>query len=283
MKAKLFILTLFLAIAWSVDLTQWELVLTNTAYLVLNENTAWRLDASGGTAADYPMQQFSYSTQSWTSETGQGLTLSLSSQAVYATDSAQNIYQRAYTDTVWSLMTIKGPDIKVGSGGTIGYIDSSSGKPFIYPSSTAAVPTVAQRVAVNKNGKIWYVSPDGIYTKILSTITFDTTLRASDILIGNDVYPYIVVSNSVATDDGYQIQKVTSYSNGPIAFELVSGIEGIALALDSNDNLYVVTKKHEVYRKKGITTRFCPEESGTYLDSTTGFCASEIIKLMCFN
>lgn len=56
-----------------------------------------------------------------------------------------------------------------------------------------------------------------------------------------------------ATDGGSKILKRST-----TGWEVVTGIGGKSLALDSSNNLYVITDKYEVYRRKGPEYKICP-------------------------
>ena len=265
---KFFIfLTFFLTLVSSIDLNKWELFESNTHYLTISDKTMWKLERktrpdNGG----YPIHQWNYATQKWTLVSGSCVTLSLERAYLYCVNREQYLYRRGNIDTTssWQLLNSRGFDMKVGFNDHIWFISTNvtaGGYEIFKFHGDAIQETITKmpgggiKVAPTTDDKAWLVNDifeiyrwDGV-----SWIRMPGSAR--DVIVGSDDLPLIV--STVPTDGGYQIMKWNKNTN---LWDVIEGIGGVSLAVDSKSNPYVITNQHEVYRQKGEVSDFCPSK-----------------------
>ena len=210
----------------------------------------------------HPLYSWSLTTQSWIPEdsTGVGIQVALRSNLAYHIKKDQRVAYKFYSNVSWTSSVSKSMDLKVGANDDIfGTLDFDIGSNYLIVKWSdflqGGVPNneLGVRVGVTSTGKLWYIKADGSIFKQVGGTWTGIPGKARDIIIGNDDVPYIV--SETPTDGGYTIEKWNDTNN---AWEVLPGIGGVSLALDSANNPYVVTDQNKVFRKRGLISNFCP-------------------------
>ena len=260
MQKGLLILFCFLSSSCSIiDLDLWEEFDSDTTYLAIKDQKMMKVgfvDPSG-----HPIFSWSDQYQAWDEDLLNdiaGIQVALSSQKAYVRTPANIIKEKDGTSWAFSF---EASDFKIGKNDQIYFIGNnghSSGQGFeIYKwdegTGQMLINGAAIKVAVDVNGLLWIVDSYNGIQQWTGSSWLEREVQATDIIIGDYNTPFIV--GTEPAEGGKIIQKWNTDSN---SWETLPGIGGVSLALDSEENPYVVTEDHKVYRQKGLVYSFCP-------------------------
>jgi len=211
----------------------------------------------GPPQVDGPIFSWSYQYQAWDEDLSNidGIQVVLSSQTTYVRTSANKIKEKIGTGRTDSFDAY---DLKIGKNDEIYYISLiASANDFVVHEWVGGagiqLAGTAIKVAVDTSGSPWVVNSYGDVHQMIGSSWSAKGGQATDIIIGDKNTPFVV--GKTPTEGGKIIQKWDSVSN---SWETLPGIGGVSLALDSEENPYVVTEDHKVYRQKGLVYSLCP-------------------------
>ena len=263
MQKGLLILFWFLSSSYSIiDLDLWEQFDSDTTYLAIKDTKMAKVSATGDLVSGSPIFTWSHPIQTWEQDQSNlsGHQVVMNSQYIYLRELTK-VKERLFSGTTWTTKTFNARDLKFGKNDQIYFIGDnghSSGQGFeIYKwdegTGQMLINGAAIKVAVDVNGLLWIVDSYNGIQQWTGSSWLEREEQATDIIIGDYNTPFIV--GITPTEGGKIIQKWNTDSN---SWESLPGIGGISLALDSEENPYVVTEDHKVYRQKGLVYSFCP-------------------------
>jgi len=262
MQKGLLILFWFLSSSYSIiDLDLWEEFDSDTTYLAIKDQKMMKVGfVDPPRASGHPIFSWSDQYQAWDEDLFSiaGIQVALSSQTAYIRTSANKIKEK--TGSGWT-DSFDAYDLKIGKNDEIYFIDlvaHASGNGFVVNewvggAALQLLGGAAIKVAVDAYGSPWIVDAHNTIQQMMGSSWGEIDGQATDIIIGDKNTPFIV--GTTPTEGGKIIQKWDSVSN---SWETLPGIGGVSLALDSEENPYVVTEDHKVYRQKGLVYSFCP-------------------------
>jgi len=264
MQKGLLILFWFLSYSSSaIDLNLWEKSDSDTTYLAIRGQKMMKAGFTETLRLNgHPLFTWSHPIQTWEEDlVTTSCQIALGSQSAYSRNCANKVKAKIDPDTNWAGKLFKAQDLKIGKNDQIYYIGENphaSGNGFeIYEwvegTGEGLKIGAATKVAVDVNGYPWIVDSSNDIKQWVTSSFVDKPGQATDIIIGDNNTPLIV--GTTPTEGGKIIQKWNTASN---SWETLLGIGGVSLALDSQENPYVVTEDHKVYRQKGLVYSFCP-------------------------
>jgi len=261
---KVFLLSLLVYCALSIDLTTWELFEEDTVHLTIKDQIMWKLGSNILVSQGYGAFYWDEGTQQWVPNVGRCLILALSVDQLYCCNTGPNMYRKDNQGN-------SGPwtqfgscyDVKVGGDNHVWFTTNTSATGGnvigIYNETTTLTSTLgtggAVKVAPTADGKAWIVTDTGDIKEWDGISWNSRPGSARDIIVGNDGIPFIV--STIPRNGAYEIMKWNDTQN---AWETLEGIEGISMTLDNRNNPYIIAGNYSVYRPKGVLLNFCPSK-----------------------
>jgi len=263
MKKTLIFFLLLLSLAYSVDLHLWELFSDEVTHLAIHGSKMMKVgfDPSSG-SGNHPIYSWSPSTQTWISD-GPFLAtqVALGSQNSYFRTVTNTVRSKIFPSTNWVSESWTARHIKIGTSDHVFYAGTTLALPSgfaIYKwnegtTSSEVFTQGALVIAVDPAGNPWRVDPNNNIYRWDGSQWIGVAGKAIDIIIGSDYVPYIL--GQTIGDEGFIVQKWNTSVGG---WDTLPGISGVSLALDSQNNPYVVTNLKQAFRLRGVMTEFCP-------------------------
>jgi len=262
MIISLFFFILFFCRCLAIDLDIWEQFDYNVTHLAINGQRMMKTGFVAAVSIGHPLYSWSLTTQSWTLETGigaAGVQVALTTDYAFARDLTDALRIQSFPNTDFNFFTTA-KDIKSGSGNNVVYVKNTLYSPgnfeieFLDVDTQTAMSSFQGAVRVSMaSGAMWIIKGDGFIYEVVSGVLDNKLETAKDIIVGNDDIPYIVSEESA--NDGFIIKKWDALNNN---WDVVPGISGVSVALDSANNPYVITNGNKAFRKRGIMYSFCP-------------------------
>ncbi len=265
------ILITFFNSTLSVDLLDWDLFDQNTFYLAIHDLKMSKISNESPGPNGHPLYHWNPADQTWLhdSHLRAGIQVALGNDFVWLIDAHNQAHISPISMPNWNSKFVA-YDLKVSSLDHTFYVSdflTSNGKEIrqvTYPSETSTSVGLigANKIAVDSNGLLWFMGMADDVWGYDGTTYESYGESATDIIVGSNSRPYILTKTGV--DDGFEIKKWNAVT---LAWELIDGIGGVGLALDINNQLYVVTSSGDVYRKRGLNYNFCPSRFFTLISS----------------
>jgi len=245
----------------AIDLDVWEQFDSDVTYLAINGQRMMKVGFVSPSLPDgYPLYSWLSGSQSWALQSGMnavGVQVALTLDQAYIRDINDNLKSQTGLGNSFVNFgpTIK--DLKAGSDNFITLVSNQNHfegdfEVILYNGDTSVATRLTKgaiKVGITSLGTAWLIKGNGdIYKE--DSLQIGT---ARDITIGNNDIPYIVSEESA--DEGYVIKKWNVSNN---AWDIVIGVAGISVALDANNNPYIVTNGNKAFRRRGVTYNFCP-------------------------
>ncbi len=252
----------------SIDHDLWELFDQDTSYLAIHNQKMSKTKASDFNVLGYPIMHWDYSQQTWVPESNffqSAISIALGNGVKWIINNDQAVWLYDEATQIWS-PEFEAFDLKVGSNNQTLYVskDLVVGGGYIIRSTDALFAKIgigvigALKVGVSAdiNGKVWLIDSSNQVLSYEGSIFEDWGEMATDVIVGNDNIPFIVTNT--ATGGGFTIKRFNP-STGD--WKTLPGIGGQSIALDSNNQPYIVTTAGDVYRQRNLTYDFCPSKS----------------------
>ena len=259
----LFLALLTFSASYGIDLDLWELFTTDVTDLTFFGQRLGKVGSSNPGSGGYKLYFWSSSNQDWVIDYhsgSAGLQLDFSSTHEWHLNSGENVYRRPPSGTWQYIANCKARDMKISNGNIMWHVGSYSGGSYkAYKWDNANDQPIdyseqAKKVGVDPGGNAWIVKDNGDVKRFDGTNWIPIPGKARDIIIDSNNIAYIISQDPA--DEGFVIKEWSGSS-----WEPVPGIGGVAFALDSQDNLYVITNENKAYRQKGKISSFCPSKN----------------------
>jgi len=259
---SLFFILLAFSVSHAIDHNLWELFTTDVIDLTFLGQKMGKVGSSNPGPSGYKVYFWSLSNQDWVPDHQSGteaIQMDFTSTHEWHLNSADSVYRRVPGGTWQHVANCKARDMKIGNGNIMWHVGSYSGGSFkAYKWDNANNQPIdsyeqAKKVGVGPDGNPWIVKDNGDIKKFDGTNWIPVPGKARDIIIGSNSVAYIISQDPA--DEGSVIKEWNGSS-----WEPVPGIGGVAFALDSQDNLYVITNENKAYRQKGKISSFCPSK-----------------------